>query len=110
MGVIGKMNNEKIIVERELLYSLKEHHQLKKCAVQITAPYLLEQSKTNFQFDEGTAGCMVKFFGVPENDIEVYGMDSLHALTLALDIDSYLKGLSKKYNFFWKTGEPYFDE
>lgn len=105
-------NMKKSIAERELLYSLKGKSTRQKLIIRIGAPYLLDKSSAvNFKFDPGTAGCTIEFDGLPENLVEeVFGADSLQALALAADVDPYLKGLGKKYDFYWPTGESYFDE
>jgi hypothetical protein len=54
-------------------------------------------------------GCVIHFDGLPEKEMTVYGADGIQALALAVDIDPYLRGFGQKYNFFWKSGEPYFD-
>lgn len=56
------------------------------------------------------AGCDVEIDGLDERKINYYGMDSLQAINLASDIDPLIKRLSAKYDFFWLTGEPYFEE
>lgn len=101
---------ERSIAERELLYSLKGESARKKLVVRISAPYLVDESMVNFKFDPGTAGCTIEFDGLPESNIEVHGVDTLHALKLAADVDPYLKGLAKKYDLYWSSGDPYFDE
>ena len=102
---------KKSIAERELLYSLKGKSTRQKLVVRISAPYLVDESMVNFKFDPGTAGCTIEFDGLPESLVEqVYGADSVQALALAAGIDSYLQGMSKKYDFFWPSGEPYFDD
>jgi hypothetical protein len=53
--------------------------------------------------------CKIVFDGLPEDDMEVYGTDSMQALSLATDIEDVLGRLSKRYDFFWATGEPYFE-
>ena len=54
---------------------------------------------------------MVQFDGIPEKaQGDNYGADSLQALQLAADIEPVLKRLSKRYDFYFPTGEGYFDE
>jgi hypothetical protein len=102
---------KKFIAERELLYSLKGESARKKLLVRISAPYLVDESMVNFKFDPGTAGCTIEFEGLPKELIEeVHGADSIQALALASDIDPYLKGLKKEYDFYWQDGSSYFDE
>lgn len=98
------------IAERELLYSLKGEEIRKKVVVRISAPYLVEEKSVNFKFDPGTAGCVVELVGLDEDDLEVIGMDSIQALAMAVDVDRYLQGFRQKYDFYWSSGEPYFDD
>lgn len=99
------------IAEREILYSLKGKRTRQKLVIRIGAPYLVDVNTVNFKCDPGTAGCTIEFDGLPEHFAEeVYGADSLQALALAADVDPYLRGLEKKYDFYWPSGEPYFDE
>jgi len=101
---------KKSIAERELLYSIKGEQSRKKIVIRIYAPYLLEKDAVNFKFDPGTAGCTIEFDGLDESNIDVHGIDLLHALTLAVEVDPYLAGMKNKYDFFWLTGESYFEE
>jgi hypothetical protein len=41
---------------------------------------------------------------------DTYGADSLEALQLAADTEPILKILSERYDFYFPTGEGYFDE
>ncbi|MGH8354289.1 MAG: hypothetical protein ACRERY_12300, partial [Pseudomonas sp.] len=108
LGVIY-LNMTKVIAKRELLYSLKGESTRRKLIVNIGAPYLLEKETVGFNFDPGAAGCTIEFDGLIERSIEVHGIDLIHALQLAADIDQYLKGMQSKYDFYWSTGEPYFE-
>ncbi|CAJ9896833.1 Uncharacterised protein [Burkholderia pseudomallei] len=41
----------------------------------------------------------------------VYGADAVQALELAVqDMEHYLLRLSKKYDFYFDDGEPYFED
>lgn len=104
------MSARRTIAERELLYSLKGERDRRKLVIRISAPYLVDKEAVKFDFDHGAAGCAIEFGGLPEDSIDVFGIDPIHALTLAVDIDSYLQGMRKKYDFFWSSGEPYFDD
>ena len=102
---------EKSIAERELLYSLKGESTRKKLVVRIRAPYLIEENTVNFEFPPGAAACKIEFDGLPKSLVEeVHGVDSIQALALATDIDPFIKGLEKKYDLFWSSGDPYFEE
>lgn len=103
------MNMKKYIAKRELLYSPKGESIRRKFVIKIGMPYPLEKGMVAFKFDPGAAGCTIEFAGLLESSIEVHGIDSLHALTLAVDVDPYLKGMKNKYDFYWTTGEPYFE-
>ncbi len=101
---------EKYIAKRELLYSLKGESGRTKLVVRISAPYLIDEGTVNFEFPHGAAACKIEFDGLPQNIIEeVHGMDSIQALEFASDVNPYLKGLEKEYDFYWSTGEPYFE-
>jgi len=101
---------EKFIAQRNLLYSMKSEKIRHKFTVGIGLPQLVDRESASFKADDDAAVCKVVFDGLDEQDIDIYGADLLHALALAVDIDPFLKGLNKKYDFYWLTGEPYFDE
>lgn len=103
---MGIMN---VIAKRKLLYSIKGESTQREFTVNIGAPYLLEKELVSFNCDPGAASCTIEFDGLRERSIEVHGIDLLHALQMAVDIDPYLKGMQNKYNFYWSTGEPYFE-
>ena len=98
------------IAERELLYSVTGRAERKPVSIRIYAPFLAEQNAVNFQINEGVAGCKYEVHGLPEQIADtVYGADSLQALQLASNIDVLLQSLSSKYDFYFPTGEPYFE-
>ncbi len=89
------------IAERRLAFSKKGSGVKKELVVRIGKPYIE---------DDGTARCSCEWDGLFENYADVAGIDSLHALQLAADIDSMLRKLRDKYDFYWSSGEPYFEE
>jgi len=98
------------IAQRQLLYATKDQPDRREFVIRIGTPYLVDQSKVNFTADEGVAGCTVDFDGLPEVTSEtVYGADLLQALQLAVNIEPILKRLSRKYDFYFPTGERYFE-
>ena len=99
----------KFIAQRELLYSAKSQGERRKFVVGISAPYLVKEGSVKFKFDPGATACRIEFEGLPEEAIEVVGADSLQAVQLASNIDPYIKGLEKRYDVYWPTGEPYFE-
>ena len=98
------------VAHRELLYSLKGQPERHPFIVRIGAPRPLDAATARFNFDAGAAACTVQLEGREIRSVEVHGIDSLHALSQALDIDPLLRGMSDKYDFYWATGEPYFDD
>jgi hypothetical protein len=100
----------KWIAERRLQFTPKGGTERRDLAIRIGQPYLVESGSVNFTVAEGTAGCSVEYSGIDEDYLdEVYGADLLQALQLATDVEPTLRRLSKKYDFFFTTGEPYFD-
>jgi hypothetical protein len=97
------------IAERKMLYSRKGVAVRREVVIRIGRPYLLQQGMVNFEFHEGAAGCSFELTLDEDYSHEVYGADSLQALQLAADVEHVLKGLSKKYDFFFPDGEPYFE-
>jgi hypothetical protein len=99
------------IAHRKLLYSLKGANERIPFVVEVLAPRELQAGDVKFQFTEGTAVCSVQFVGLPNGEPEhSYGADSLQALQLAADVEPILKRLSKKYDFYFPTGENYFED
>jgi len=101
--------SKQIIATRTLLYSRVGESEKRKLTVGIVVPYHLTPGSVSFAFDEDTAGCAIVFDGIPEDEIVVFGADKIQALAMAVDIDPYLRGLARKYDFFYETGELYFD-
>lgn len=100
----------KYIAERTLLFSEKNSEIKKTVAVKISAPFVATEENVNFPVNGVVSGCHVEIEGLNEPGFDLYGMDSLQAINLASDIDPLLKRLGCKYDFFWSTGEPYFEE
>ena len=98
------------IAERTLVFVEKGSTERRELAIRIGCPYVVDPEKVNFQVSQGTAACAVEFVGL-ENEYldQVYGADLLQALQLAADVDPTLKRFAKKYDFFFPTGEPYFE-
>ena len=108
---------KKWVAQRKLLYSLKGSDIRRELLIRISEPYLVEEGMVNFAFAEDTAGCTVEFIGIDagevyeeENVHETYGIDSLQALEIAINIEPTLKRISKKSDLYFPTGEPYFDD
>ncbi|MDA0653618.1 MAG: hypothetical protein O3C49_10130 [Proteobacteria bacterium] len=99
-----------VIAERRLLYSLKSESDRRELTIKIGLPRLVDKEAVDFRADDEAAVCTVELDGLDERNIEVYGADSLHALVLAVDIDPCLRGMTKKYDFYWPSGEPYFGD
>lgn len=104
------MGTNDYIDVRELFFCRKGDLQRSKLTIRIKPPYLLEEGTVNFKFDEGTSVCAIEFVGLDELNNEVFGVDKLHALSLAVDVDPLIRRMTKKYDFYWLDGEPYFDD
>jgi hypothetical protein len=98
------------IAERNLLFSIKNQAVRRKLRVQVSAPAVVTQDSVKFPVDGVMAKCHVEFEGLNEHSFDVYGTDSMQAVNLASNIESVIKRLSDKYDFFWATGEPYFED
>ena len=99
------------IAERRLTFAKKESAERGELLIRIGRPYLVNPQKVNFRIAEGTAGCTVELVGLETEYLdEVYGADLLQALQLAADVEPTLKRLSREYELFFPTGEPYFEE
>lgn len=96
--------------ERKLLVAEKGSDSRTSLAIKIGLPYIVVQDSVSFAVDGETAACEIDIVGLGEPFNEVtYGADLLQALQLSADIDPILKCFSKKYDFFFLTGEPYFE-
>jgi hypothetical protein len=95
------------IAERELLFSHKGQTSRHQFVVRVGAP---REAKAGVELDEGASTSVITFEGLGVSDIEVHGIDSLHAVAQAIDVDKYLRGMTKSFDFFWPSGEGYFDE
>ena len=99
------------IAERRLVFSEKGKSERKPLLIRIFPPQALDPASDLYRPDADTASCIVEFDGIPDANLgAVYGADSLQALQLAVDIEPVLKRLSKRYDFYFPTGEGYFDE
>lgn len=98
------------IAERHLLFCIKNGGVRKKLTVGICAPKVVAQGKVQFPVDGVMSMCHVDMVGLDEHGFDVYGTDSMQAINLASNIESIIKRLSDEYDFFWATGEPYFEE
>jgi hypothetical protein len=90
------------IAERKLVYLIKETGELKDLTIRIGTPI--------WHHNEELASCAVEWDGLFDNFADAKGIDTLQAIHMASDIDPLLKLLQNKYDFFWPTGERYFDE
>jgi hypothetical protein len=99
------------IAERRLVFSEKGSAERKPPLIRIFAPRPVEPNSDLYRPDADTSICVVEFDGIPDANLgEVYGADSIQALQLAVDIEPVLKRLSERYDFYFPTGEGYFEE
>jgi len=101
-----------IIARRPLQYSEKGESRRHDIEVRVYSPHaLVEGSTVSFDFPAGAAGCRYEIVGLPLVIDEVaYGVDSLQALQLASDVEPRLRALQGKYDLYFRTGEPYFED
>ena len=102
---------KQFIAERKLLYSLKGDNTRKEFVIRLGAPYFVQGGMVNFSVgEEGCWGCHVEIEGLNEKYSEIYGTDSLQAVNIASNVEHFLKRLQEKYDLYWSSGEPYFDD
>lgn len=99
------------IAERTLLCSEKGNNLKKKIIIRLSAPYSVKENDVSFSVGEdGCSACQIQIDGLNEFCPNVYGADSLQAISLAINaIESFLKRLEKKYDFYYLDGGYYFD-
>jgi hypothetical protein len=98
------------IATRHLLFSTKDNATRKRLTVGLCAPVVVAQDEVQYPVDGVMSKCHVDFVGLDEHSFDVFGTDSLQAISLASNIESVIKRLSQEYDFFWSTGEPYFED
>lgn len=100
----------KTIAERRLYWAPKGQSERSEFTIRIGAPTLVEPGSVEFPVNEETGACRREYHGFPVKiDDTIYGADVLQALQLAVDVDSTLERFSDRYDFFFPTGEPYFE-
>ena len=83
----------------------------KPLTIRVFAPFAVEAGAVNFDVGNGAAGCKYELDGLPEKIADTsYGADTLQALQLATNVDGILRALAKKYEFYFPTGEEYFED
>jgi len=101
----------KILAKRKLFYSLKGSDLRNRFLICIGFPHVVDQNTVEFPVGEGLIGCWIETEGLEkEYRHEVYGVDEIQAINIASDIEPFLKRLQKKYDVYWPSGEPYFDQ
>ena len=99
------------IAERRLYWSLKGANIRSEFIIKIGTPFVVTPGSVEFSLSEDAGGCTVEFEGFPIAFEETtYGADTVQALQLAADVDPILMRLSDRYDFFFPTGEGYFEE
>lgn len=104
------MMRSDFVAHRDLLFSRKGSAPKLNLRIRIGVPRLVDRTSTGVPLDAGSAVCTIAFEGLGIDDVDVHGADTLHALAQAVEIDKYLRGMTKKFDFFWPSGEPYFDD
>lgn len=96
------MSMKRWIAERKLIAEVIETGERKDVTIRVGAPF--------WRPDDDFASCPVEWDGLFEHFADAKGIDLLQALQQASDIDPLLERLRTKYNFYWPSGEGYFDE
>lgn len=100
-----------VIASRQLHYTKIGETQRRSFTILIGAPYLLTKENADIAFDDGVARCLFSFDGLDERGIQATGADTLQAVELAVNaVEPTLRRLSKKYEFYFLSGEPYFED
>ncbi|WP_339632293.1 hypothetical protein [uncultured Sneathiella sp.] len=98
-------------VERKLLYSLKNESERHEFSVRIMPPRYLVEGEKFFEPGAETAVCSIEFDGIDGQNDKTYGADLLQALELSVNsVEPMLRRLSKKYDLYFPSGEPYFED
>jgi len=95
--------------ERRLLCSAKNGSTRTEIVFRVSRPHVTTISEAGSVANGETFTCEVTIDGLDERSVKYFGMDSIQALQLASDLDPLIRRLSAKYDFFWPTGEPYFE-
>ena len=99
----------KFVASRKLLFSEIGSQNKAPFELKVGHPYLLKRGDVNFEFSEGAAGCDLLMDGLSDETITSFGADTVQALEIALQFDKTLRRLSSKYQFYFPSGEPYFE-
>jgi hypothetical protein len=92
----------KFIAERRLIAESKETGLRKNVVFRIGVPYWVEEGEM--------AACPVEWDGLFDKVADAPGIDLLHAIQVASNIDPLLEMLKDRYTFYWSSGEQYEDE
>ncbi len=100
-----------LVASRSLRFKNRNSNESGELVVEIYKPYLLKEGMVEFPVSVGNAGCSLRVTGLDTeryND-EIYGMDSLQAISMAVDVEGILKKISETYELFFQDGDPYFE-
>jgi hypothetical protein len=98
------------VAERRLLCSRKNSNLRAEVVFRLGSPRATKGLNSAGLADGEMFECEVGIAGLEAPSVKYFGMDSVQALQLAADLDPLIRRLSIRYDFFWLTGEPYFDE
>ncbi len=100
-----------VIAQRNLLFSVKGQTERRPLVIRLYAPQPVTPDSPLYRPGQETASCRVEFDGIAAGNLgDTFGADTLQAIQLAADIEPTLKRLSKEYDFYFPTGERYFDK
>ena len=90
------------IAGRKIIAENLETGERKDITIRIGTPFWLP--------DDDFASCPVEWEGLFDSFADAKGIDLLQALQQATHIEPLLERLRGKYNFYWPSGERYFDD
>ncbi len=111
LGANGDGSMTESIAERSLQYSIRGSAERRDLVIRVFPPFIVPAGSVNFEVDGIVAGCRWEVDGLPESVSDTtYGADSVQALQLAINFDGVLASLQRKYDFYFPSGESYFED
>lgn len=97
------------IAKRRLRAVSKADGQETVVTIKVSRPALSALAPGGGSANPDEAYCWVDFEGTEQPALKVYGADELQALELASNLDPILEAMRSHYDFYWESGEKYFD-
>ncbi|TVZ41984.1 hypothetical protein P886_1336 [Alteromonadaceae bacterium 2753L.S.0a.02] len=98
-----------IVANRTLKLKHKRSDNLSSLTINVGNPRLLSKEEIGYSENSTVSACEVEFIGLPIETIIVHGIDSIHAIQQAVQIDKYLTKYRNEYEFYYISGDLYFE-